>query len=511
MAELDCGLKSGSTASGKRPPLPDFLTSLSSKCLSNGHKLLYPSLNTLTWALAALCVALAMGIPAAKNPWKAWVEPYVSTELAFAAAFCFLLFLRRENSARPVYLLDLACFRPPDILRAPHSTFLEHSKVSGIFNEQSLAFQRKILERCGLGQCTSFPMCFRQLPPKPSMAAAREEAETVLCTCMKELLEKTGIAPKDIGIVVVNCSTFNPTPSLSSMIVNKFKLRSNVRTYNLGGMGCSAGVIAIDLAKDALQVHQDTYAVVLSTENITQNWYWGNNRTMLVSNCLFRVGGAAMMLSNKARDKKHAKYRLEHVVRTHRGADDAAYHAAYQEEDADGQVGIFLSKDLMRIAAETLRINMQALGPRVLPYSEQLLFLANYLMRTVFKADVAPYVPDFKKAFDHFCIHSGGRAVIAAVEKGLSLTPLNVEPSKMTLHRFGNTSVSTTWYQFQYLECKGRMKKGDKIWQIAFGSGFKCNSAVWTALRTVRAFESKNAWTDTILNYPVTVAECQEF
>ena len=28
-----------------------------------------------------------------------------------------------------------------------------------------------------------------------------------------------------------------------------------------------------------------------------------------------------------------------------------------------------------------------------------------------------------------------------------------------------------------------RLRRGDRIWQIAFGSGFKCNSAVWQALR----------------------------
>ena len=28
-----------------------------------------------------------------------------------------------------------------------------------------------------------------------------------------------------------------------------------------------------------------------------------------------------------------------------------------------------------------------------------------------------------------------------------------------------------------------RLRRGDRIWQIAFGSGFKCNSAVWQCLR----------------------------
>ena len=38
------------------------------------------------------------------------------------------------------------------------------------------------------------------------------------------------------------------------MIVNHYKMRGNVKSFNLGGMGCSAGVIAIDLARDLLQV-----------------------------------------------------------------------------------------------------------------------------------------------------------------------------------------------------------------------------------------------------------------
>ena len=60
--------------------------------------------------------------------------------------------------------------------------------------------------------------------------------------------------PRDIGILVVNSSLFNPTPSLSARIVNHYKLRGNILSYNLGGMGCSAGLISVDLAKDLLQV-----------------------------------------------------------------------------------------------------------------------------------------------------------------------------------------------------------------------------------------------------------------
>ncbi|KAJ4876833.1 3-ketoacyl-CoA synthase 9 [Raphanus sativus] len=288
------------------------------------------------------------------------------------------------------------------------------------------------------------------------------------------------------------------------MIVNKYKLRGNVRSFNLGGMGCSAGVIAIDLAKDMLQVHRKSYAVVVSTENITQNWYFGNRKAMLIPNCLFRVGGTAVLLSNKGGDRRRSKYVMVHTVRTHKGADEKALECVYQEQDDDnGKTGVSLSKDLMAIAGEALKANITTLGPLVLPVSEQILFFATLVAKKLFNAKVKkPYIPDFKLAFDHFCIHAGGRAVVDELEKNLELSLKHVEASRMTLHRFGNTSSSSIWYELAYIEAKGRMKKGDRVWQIAFGSGFKCNSAVWVALNNVKPSVS-SPWEHCIDRYPV--------
>ena len=60
-----------------------------------------------------------------------------------------------------------------------------------------------------------------------------------------------------IDILIVVCSCFAPTPSLASMVVNHFKMRTDVLSHNLAGMGCSSGVIAIDMARHYLQVTAD--------------------------------------------------------------------------------------------------------------------------------------------------------------------------------------------------------------------------------------------------------------
>ena len=58
--------------------------------------------------------------------------------------------------------------------------------------------------------------------------------------------------------------------------------------------------------------------------------------------------------------------------------------------------------------------------------------------------------------------------------------------------RFGNTSSSSIWYVLANIESRKGVRRGDRVWQIAFGSGFKCNSAVWRALRSVQA--DHEAW-----------------
>ncbi|KAI3525364.1 hypothetical protein L1887_04108 [Cichorium endivia] len=500
------GVNCGATIEFKKPPpkLPDFQASVKLKYVKLGYHYLITNLLTLClFPLIAVTAvhATQLSLDDVKNLYVQ-MQYHLILVMAVTCTAVIGFTSYRMTRPRPVYLVDYSCYRPPDHLKVPYHVFMDHSKLHGAFNESSLDFQRKILERSGLGEETYLPAALHAIPAVPSMATAREEAEEVMFGALDNLLKSTKINPKNIGILVVNCSLFNPTPSLSSMIVNRYKLRGNIRTFNLSGMGCSAGVIAVDLAKDMLQVYRNTYAVVVSTENITQNWYFGNKKSMLIPNCLFRVGCAAVLLSNKSADKRRSKYKLLHVVRTHYGSDNTAFKCVYQEQDDAGNTGVSLSKDLMTVVGGALKSNITALGPLVLPISEQLLFFVNFVARKLLNSKIKPYLPDFKMAFDHFCIHAGGRAVIDEMEKNLRLTEEHVEPSRMTLYRFGNTSSSSIWYELAYTEAKGRMRKGNRVWQIAFGSGLKCNSAVWEAVRTVQP-SANNPWEDCVQKYPV--------
>lgn len=425
---------------------------------------------------------------------------------------CLVWYIARHH--HPVYLVDFMTFEPPESWRLTHDQLMTCMQRQRCFTQESIFFLKRILEKSGTGQQTAWPpgitRCLRDnsKTADQSVEAARKESETVICDVVKGCLSRTNTAPSDVDILIVNCSLFSPTPSLCAMIMNQFNMRENVMAYNLSGMGCSASLVGIELAQNVLRSHPNKVALVVSTENLTQNLYHGNDRSMLLQNTLFRCGGAAMLLSNKWRDGQRAKFKLLRVVRT-QGNEDDAYGAVYECQDANGEHGVRLDRNIVNIAGRTMEKNFTVLGPYVLPLSEQTRVaytlakkkLCKYLCKSFhlhtkvvpsrlgkmlsswIPVRVPAYVPDFKRGIDYWCIHAGGRAVVDGVAKNLGLQQENAEPSKYALYKYGNTSSSSIWYEMDYVCKVQRPKKGHRVLQVAFGSGFKCNSAVWLCLQ----------------------------
>ncbi|CAL4949406.1 unnamed protein product [Urochloa decumbens] len=413
--------------------------------------------------------------------------------------------LRRMGRPKDVYLVEYGCFRPKPWYRAPFATCLEHAHLMPyLVDEESVSFAIRLLARSGLGEETCVPDAYHYMPPDRSLKASRDETELVIFSAVDEVFARSTVRPEEIDVLIVNCSIFTPTPVFADMVVNRYKLRVDVRNVNLSGMGCSAGLVSVGLAKNLLQVAPPgTHVLIVSTEILSSQYYVGTERAMLLPNCLFRMGAAAMILSNSP---ERARFRLTRAVRTVTAARDADYRCVFQEEDDKGNTGIRLSKDLATTAGHALKSNIAAFGPLVLPASEQLLVALSFLKRKLLRgrAKVRLYRPDFRTAFEHICIHAGGRGVIDEVQHGLGLSDEDVEASRMTLHRFGNTSSSSVLYELAYLEAKGTMKKGDRVWMISFGAGFDC-SVAWECVKP--AADANGPWADCIHRCPVQLPE----
>ncbi|XP_014511946.1 3-ketoacyl-CoA synthase 6-like [Vigna radiata var. radiata] len=417
---------------------------------------------------------------------------------------CFLLkhFLSKPS---PIYLVDFSCLKPPTHCRVPFAAFVENASLWQVFDTESIAFMDKILRSSGQSEETYLPPALHYIPPKTHHTESIKEVQMVLFPIVDDLLAKTNVSPLDIDILIINCSGFCPSPSLTSVVIEKYSMRSDIKSYNVSGMGCSASALCIDMAQNLLRVHMNSNALVLSTEILSTGWYSGNEKSKLLINCLFRMGSAAILLSNKKEAKKTAKYRLVTTRRTQRAFDDKAYFSAFREEDSEGKLGVTLKRDLLNVAGETLRANISILGCEILPLSEK--FRCGVSLIKKFIKSEGTYVPNFKTVIQHFCLPCSGRPVIREIGKGLKLSERDIEPALMTLHRFGNQSSSSLWYELAYLEAKERVHKGDKVWQLGMGSGPKCNSVVFKCIRPIVGEYKKGPWADCIHGYPIITTD----
>eukprot|EP00877_Chromochloris_zofingiensis_P011289 jgi/Chrzof1/6413/Cz18g09230.t1_LCKAS7 len=306
-----------------------------------------------------------------------------------------------------------------------------------------------------------------------------------ITSSMNHHVPPTGLQPKDIDILVTSCSIFCPTPSMSALLVNKFKFREDIQSYHLGGMGCGSGAFAMCLIRDLLQAHPNATALLVPAEIVTYCFYKGAHRKHMIANIIFRMGGACACVTNKPALKRKAKYQLQHAIRVHAGQNDASYGCmAWQYVPDEKLYGVYLAKDVPQQAGVVLTKAFRAIAPKIMTWTQYGEAAYNMFQSQVLgNKDVKPYVPDFTKCVDHFALHAGGHPVLIALRQSLNLPVEAMLPSFSTLRDYGNTSCSTTWYSMAYMESMGVVKAGHRIMQVGVGGGMKAGINIWRALR----------------------------
>ncbi|XP_051210784.2 3-ketoacyl-CoA synthase 10-like [Lolium perenne] len=248
----------------------------------------------------------------------------------------------------------------------------------------------------------------------------------------------TRVPPSAVGALVVNCSGFCPVPSLTAIIVNRYGMRSDVKTFNLSGMGCSAGSVGVDVAAGVLRAHAMSYAVVVSAEILTVGWYFGKDHGKLLLNCNFRTGCSAVLVTNNM--AAPVKYRLVNMTRTNTTANDRSYRAGYREEDDEGITGFTLGHGVGRMVSELLRAHLVKLSLSILPWREKARYTPALLVSMRRRGQDklagssvsgAARMPDFRAAADHFCLPSSGKPMILRLGRGLGLGEREMEAALM--------------------------------------------------------------------------------
>ncbi|CAL0323192.1 unnamed protein product [Lupinus luteus] len=436
-----------------------------------------------------------------------FLTTFYACTMLYLCLLIWKVFDQRRN--QECYILGYQCYKPSDDRKLGTDCcgkIIGRNKNLGL---DEYKFLLKAIVSSGVGEKTYAPRnVIEGRETNPTLNDGINEMEEFFHDSISKLLSKQGISPSQIDILVVNVSMLASNPSFASRIINHYKMRHDIKTFNLSGMGCSASLISLDIIKNIFKSQKNKIALLVTSESLSPNWYSGNDRSMILANCLFRVGGCAILLTNKRSLKHKAMFKLKCLVRTHHGARDDAYNCCNQKEDDLGRVGFYLGKNLPKAATRAFVDNLRILSPKVLPTRELLRYIIGSIIKKlnmktnsnkslITTSSKSPL--NFKSGVEHFCLHTGGKAVIDGIGMSLDLCEYDLEPARMTLHRFGNTSASSLWYVLGYMEAKKKLKKGDRVLMISFGAGFKCNSCLWQVMKDVGG---RNVWDDCIDCYP---------
>ncbi len=128
----------------------------------------------------------------------------------------------------------------------------------------------------------------------------------------------------------------------------------------------------------------------------------------------------------------------------------AAADAAMREEDSEGKLGVSLKRNILQVTREILQTHISDVCSQILLLSEKIRIGLSVLQKKVFgkSRETQIDVPNLKSVVHHFCLPTSGRLLIREILKGLKLGGKDEEAALMTVHRFGNQSSASLWYDF---------------------------------------------------------------
>jgi alkylresorcinol/alkylpyrone synthase len=272
----------------------------------------------------------------------------------------------------------------------------------------------------------------------------REHAREIGVGLARRVLDKAGLAPADVDLVVsVSCTGFM-IPALDALVADALRMGPRLARLPITESGCAGGVVGLARAADHLRAHPDRAALVLAVELSTLTFQrWDRSATNVVSSAIFGDGGAAAVLVGS----EHPKARNGALARV---------------LDAES---VFFPGTTHLMGFELRNAGLQIVLDKA---------LAPFIRRHVVPAVDAFLEPRGLRREDiaRWVLHPGGRRVIEVMSEQLSLRPCDLAATEAVLSEHGNMSSVTVLFVLDELIRCDRPAPGEKGLLGAFGPGF---------------------------------------
>ncbi len=351
-------------------------------------------------------------------------------------------------AASPIFIHGIGAAVPARSLTAGESVDLFHQACP---DERTARLLRRVVRLTGIerrhlasldyqsaeGVSPLYRPCAEQ-PHGPGMGARNALFEQAAAPLVREALQTFDAdALRRVDLLITASCTHASSPGLERPVMAAVPLRPAIDRWNLGFMGCSAGLAALRLVQRTCQ--DPGGALIVACELSSLHFQYTDQIDQLTANVLFADGAAAVLLSPRP-----ARLRL---LDTRCATLPAASDQMTWFADDHG-LRLTLSQDLPDTLAAALPAAVGAL-------------LDRHELRL---ADI-----------DRWLVHPGGPQILDAVEQCLALSPGSLDLSREVLRRLGNMSSPTIFFIMKALLDSGA---SGRCVALAFGPGLTIEMAL---------------------------------
>ncbi|MDT9002106.1 3,5-dihydroxyphenylacetyl-CoA synthase DpgA [Paucibacter sp. APW11] len=267
--------------------------------------------------------------------------------------------------------------------------------------------------------------------------------------------EQLGVSKDEIAYLCCVSTTGFLTPGLSAHISKALELPRSCGRLDIVGMGCNAGLNALNPVSNWARVNPGKLAMMLCVEVCSAAYVFDGSIETAVVNSLFGDGAAALALMGGelgTAGQGDAGGGAPQIVKFFSCLIPDAIHAMrYDWDEEQGKFSFYLDRDVPYVVGA---------------HAEHV--IGNLLKDTGLRQnDIA-----------HWVVHSGGKKVIDSVRVNLGLTKDDVRHTMSVLADYGNLSSGSFLFSYQRLLAEGKVKRGDHGVFMTMGPGSTIESAL---------------------------------
>jgi alpha-pyrone synthase len=264
----------------------------------------------------------------------------------------------------------------------------------------------------------------------------------VLAAAQDALAAQKRFVAKDITHLIFVSCTGMAAPGPANRLWGGLDMSASVKSLQIGFMGCQAALYGLRTADEICRSQPQAVVLVVCAELCTLHFQRQATDKDLVINSLFSDGAAAVLLSG-----------IDENALVHNDREPVVLECFNSETLLD-------TSELLswRIGDRGFEMGLDPALPGILATA-----LPQFAARAGLRRE------------EEWAVHPGGRSILDAVERSLTLSPQALQVARQVLRDYGNMSSPSVLFVLKGILANGGLRGN----LLAFGPGLSLEAARW--------------------------------